>query len=42
MNANFFKFNPFRLPQWRAERVWQMLEHRPSPLKPRRYDDQYV
>jgi hypothetical protein len=42
MDARFYKSNPLRPPQWRAERVWRMLEHGPSPLKPRRYDDHYV
>ena len=42
MHANFFKNNPFRRPQWRADRVMQMVEHRPRPLRPRDYDDHYV
>jgi hypothetical protein len=42
MHADFFTNSPFRRPQWRADRVMQMVEHRPSPLKPRQYDDHYV
>ncbi len=42
MDARIFNSHFLRQPQWRAERVWRMLEHRPSPLRPRRYDDHYV
>jgi hypothetical protein len=38
----FYENNPFRPPQWRADRVMQMLDHRPKPLRPRGFDDHYV
>ena len=42
MNANFYTNNPFRRPQWRADRALRMAEHRPKPLWPRGYDDHPV
>jgi hypothetical protein len=42
MHAKFFENNPFRRPQWRADRVLQLVEHRPAPLRPRIFDDHYV
>ena len=42
MDAFDCTMNPFRRPRWRAERAMQMVEHRPSPLKPRSSDDRYV
>lgn len=41
MSPQIYENNPFRRPQWRLERVRQMIEHRP-PLQPRRSDDHYV
>jgi hypothetical protein len=40
--AEFMKEFPFRRPQWRSERVFEMLAHQPRPLRPRRYDDHFV
>jgi hypothetical protein len=42
MDARYYTSNPLRPPQWRAERVWRMLEQRPLPLRSRGYDDRYV
>jgi hypothetical protein len=42
MHAAFYKNNPFRSPQWRADRVMQMVERKPTPLKPKSFDDHYV
>jgi hypothetical protein len=42
MNPKIYQNNPLRRPQWRAERVWQLLEHCPAPLRPRAYDDHCV
>jgi hypothetical protein len=32
----------FRGPQWRKERVLELIGHRPRPLRPRRGDDLYI
>jgi len=42
MDPGFYKDNPFRPLQWRADRAMQMLAHQPSPLRPREYDDRPV
>src|SRR3954466_4811221 len=42
MNPEIFENSPFRRPQWRADRVMQMVERQPSPLMSRYYDDTYV
>ena len=42
MHPEIYKNSPFRRLKWRAERVMQLVEHLPSPLKPGRYDDPYV
>src|SRR6266404_2714912 len=39
MNAEFLMMSPVRRPQWRLDRVVQMLGHRPSPMRPGRLDD---
>ena len=35
MNAKFIAMNPVRRPQWRFDRVMQLVRHRPRPLWPR-------
>jgi len=42
MDACFSDLDPFRSPQWRADRVTQLICSGPKPLPPRRYDDRYV
>jgi hypothetical protein len=42
MHLDVIKDSPFRRPAWRSERAFEMLTHRPRPLRPRRSDDQYV
>lgn len=42
MNYDFEKFNPFRTPHWRLERVLEMVDRRPTPGRSTRRDDQYV
>ena len=29
MNPHIYENSPFRRPQWRADRVYEMLDHRP-------------
>jgi len=38
MNAKLIAMNPVRRPQWRLDRVLQLVRHRPQPLWPRRVD----
>ena len=40
MDPNFYKDNPFRPLDWRAQRVMQLLSRRHE--RPRRYDDRWV
>jgi hypothetical protein len=42
MHPEIYKNSPFRKPRWRADRVMQMVETQPLPLKSRSYDDSYV
>ena len=42
MDADFFQDSPFRSPQWRVDRVLQLLAHRKGPLRPGRFDDRFV
>jgi hypothetical protein len=42
MHIEVVRQSPTRSPQWRSQRVAQMLSARPSPLKPTRFDDSYV
>ena len=39
MRALFEKFNPFRSPAWRFERVLEMVSRRPTPARASRTDD---
>lgn len=43
MYPEYQKFNPARTPSWRADRVLELVQHRPEPLGcSRRRDDEYV
>ena len=42
MNLHFIRQSPFRRPQWRLDRVMQMLGHRPQPLRPNQHDDHNI
>ena len=42
VNPNSLLQGPLLRPQWRLERVVQLISHRPIPLQPGRYDDHYV
>ena len=42
MHPSIARDSPVRRPQWRLDRVIQLLSNRPLPLHPRRYDDHYV
>ncbi len=42
MISRLYENNPFRPPQWRADRAMELIGHRPSPLHPRSYDDGHV
>lgn len=42
MHPEYVKYDPFRSPQWRSERVLEMIEAENGPLRPRRFDDSYV
>jgi hypothetical protein len=42
MNLQFIRQSPFRRPQWRMDRVMQMLGNRPQPLRPTRHDDHNI
>jgi hypothetical protein len=42
MHPEIYKNSPFRKPRWRADRATELVEHQPSPLKSRSYDDSYV
>lgn len=42
MDAEFFFESPFRSPQWRSDRVVQLVTHRKGPMRVRRFDDRYV
>lgn len=39
---DFEKFNPFRRPDWRLERVLQMVDRLPNPGRSTKRDDDYV
>ena len=42
MNPNILLQVPLSRPQWRLDRVVQLISHRPEPLRPGRYDDHFV
>lgn len=43
MHKDFQTYNPFRVPQWRYDRVLQLVEHRPRARRPSpKRDDEYV
>lgn len=43
MHPEYQKFNPFRTPNWRLDRVLQLVDNRPRPLPvSRRRDDRYI
>jgi hypothetical protein len=39
---DFERFNPFRTPDWRFERVLQMVDRFPNPGRSTRRDDEYI
>jgi hypothetical protein len=41
-DISFERFNPFRRPDWRYERVLQLVDRHPTPGRSRRSDDEYV
>jgi hypothetical protein len=42
MNPEILIQSPIRRPQWRLDRVMEMIRHRPRSLRPRRSDDHYI
>jgi hypothetical protein len=42
MDTEILIQNPFRRPEWRLDRVMELIRHRPQPLLPRRTDDHNI